>query len=183
MRLQGQCEELGCGGAQARASQEACEGGQVRQRCARGRRGEGTTSFAVFWFCLADDFGPPGSRPLWSTSREGALVLPFPLSRDLTRSQILLLCGPPGLGKTTLAYVLARQAGYQVLEVNASDDRSGKIVEDRIRNALDSRALTGSGGLEGSKPTCVVIDEIDGAGGGGETVSAIFAGGEKEADA
>lgn len=90
----------------------------------------------------------------------------------LTRTQILLLCGPPGLGKTTLAYVLARQAGYQVLEVNASDDRSGKIVEDRIRNALESRALTGTGGLEGSRPTCVVIDEIDGAGGGGETVSA-----------
>lgn len=85
--------------------------------------------------------------------------------------QILLLCGPAGLGKTTLAYVLARQAGYQVLEVNASDDRSGKIVEDRIRNALESRALTMDGGMAGNKPTCVVIDEIDGAGGGGESAS------------
>ena len=85
--------------------------------------------------------------------------------------QILLLCGPPGLGKTTLAHVLAKQAGYQVLEVNASDDRTGRVVEERIRNALESRALTMDGGMSGNKPTCVVVDEVDGAGGGGESVS------------
>ena len=83
----------------------------------------------------------------------------------------MLLTGPPGLGKTTLAHVLARQAGYQVHEVNASDDRTGKVVEERIRNALESRALSGSGGMSGNKPTCVVVDEVDGAGGGGESVS------------
>ncbi|KAK4052058.1 Chromosome transmission fidelity protein 18 [Microbotryomycetes sp. JL201] len=83
--------------------------------------------------------------------------------------KVMLLSGPPGLGKTTLAHVLARQAGYQVLEINASDDRTGKVVEERIRNALESTALTKEGGLAGSRPTCVVIDEVDGAGGGGET--------------
>ncbi len=29
------------------------------------------------------------------------------------------MSGPPGLGKTTLAHVVAAQAGYKVLEVNA----------------------------------------------------------------
>ncbi|GAA5862595.1 hypothetical protein JCM8547_002120 [Rhodosporidiobolus lusitaniae] len=103
---------------------------------------------------------------------------PDPYGRP--QEKVLLLSGPPGLGKTTLAHVLARQAGYQVLEINASDDRSGKVVEERVRNALESGALTtgfsaaekGKGkGREGGtkRPTCVVIDEVDGAGGGGES--------------
>lgn len=32
--------------------------------------------------------------------------------------QVLLLCGPPGLGKTTLAHVAARHCGYRVVEVS-----------------------------------------------------------------
>ncbi|XP_040604275.1 chromosome transmission fidelity protein 18 homolog isoform X5 [Mesocricetus auratus] len=35
------------------------------------------------------------------------------------RQKVALLCGPPGLGKTTLAHVVARHAGYCVVEMNA----------------------------------------------------------------
>lgn len=34
-------------------------------------------------------------------------------------AQIMLISGPPGLGKTTLAHVVAKQAGYSVYEINA----------------------------------------------------------------
>jgi chromosome transmission fidelity protein 18 len=33
--------------------------------------------------------------------------------------KILLLSGPPGFGKTTLAHVIGKQAGYNIVEVNA----------------------------------------------------------------
>ena len=77
----------------------------------------------------------------------------------------MLLSGPPGLGKTTLAHVVAQHAGYNVFEINASDARSADVVDERIRPALESGAMIGS-----SKPNLVVIDEIDGATGGSDSV-------------
>ncbi|KAJ9109280.1 hypothetical protein QFC21_000609 [Naganishia friedmannii] len=81
---------------------------------------------------------------------------------------VLLMSGPPGLGKTTLAHVVAKQAGYDVFEINASDDRNAGTVSQRIKNALDA----GSGLRSKGKPTCVIIDEIDGSAGGDMDVPA-----------
>jgi hypothetical protein len=46
-----------------------------------------------------------------------------------------------------------------------SDARSGQVVDERIRPTLECGAAVGS-----SKPVLMVVDEIDGATGGGETV-------------
>ena len=83
--------------------------------------------------------------------------------------KILMLTGAPGLGKTTLAHVCAKQAGYEVLEINASDDRSRDVVKNRIRTSLGTesvKTVTNSKNSDGSqklaKPICVVVDEVDG---------------------
>jgi len=85
--------------------------------------------------------------------------------------KLLLLTGPPGLGKTTLAHVCVRQAGYEVQEINASDERSGAVVKGRIRDMVatenvrgstTSQSTTGSKIRKAGKPVCVVIDEVDG---------------------
>ncbi|KAI0425546.1 hypothetical protein F5Y09DRAFT_346616 [Xylaria sp. FL1042] len=94
--------------------------------------------------------------------------------------KILMLTGPPGLGKTTLAHVCARQAGYEVMEINASDDRSRDVVKNRIRTSLGtenvktvqhSKTQT-SKQQKVARPVCVVVDEVDGvvtgSGGSGE---------------
>ena len=41
-----------------------------------------------------------------------------------------LLFGPPGLGKTTLAHVVARHCGYRIEELNASHDIKTDSMKD-----------------------------------------------------
>lgn len=94
--------------------------------------------------------------------------------------KILLLTGPPGLGKTTLAHVCARQAGYEVMEINASDDRSQNVVKGRIRTSLGTESvktvehakIKPGEKAKVARPVCVVVDEVDGvttgSGGSGE---------------
>lgn len=76
-----------------------------------------------------------------------------PFNRPTKR--ILLLHGPPGIGKTTIAHLIAKQLKYDSLEINASDERAGQQVRDKIYNALDTHTFSGN-------PTCIIADEIDG---------------------
>ncbi|KAL8593155.1 hypothetical protein ACOMHN_009810 [Nucella lapillus] len=73
--------------------------------------------------------------------------------------KVALLSGPPGLGKTTLAHIVAKHAGYNVVEMNASDDRSVEAFTNKIEAATQMRAVMGAD----PRPNCLVIDEIDGA--------------------
>ncbi|ETW08306.1 hypothetical protein, variant 1 [Aphanomyces invadans] len=84
--------------------------------------------------------------------------------------KIILICGPPGAGKTTLASIAARHAGYNPIEVNASDDRTAGVLRDKIINAMEMQAIFGN-----NRPNCIILDEIDGAMAGQEGKGAIAA--------
>jgi replication factor C subunit 1 len=95
---------------------------------------------------------------------------------DLNNWRALLLSGPPGIGKTTAAQVVAQTNGYEPLEFNASDVRSKKILEASISEMMDNRTMTEffqpKSAAAGKKPAEVkllqgkkvvlIMDEVDG---------------------
>lgn len=81
-----------------------------------------------------------------------------------TFTKAILLYGPPGIGKTTMALSAARTYGFEPLEINASKSiRSFEDVE-KIKDACRSPVSIHSF-IRGDKTkrTCVILDEVDGS--------------------
>ena len=86
----------------------------------------------------------------------------------------VLISGPPGVGKSSAATIIAKQLGFEVVEVNASDTRgaSGKDVKDgvagkasnAVREMVTNRAVNFFTGK--AKKMCLIMDEVDGMSGG-----------------
>ena len=80
----------------------------------------------------------------------------------------IMLHGPPGIGKTTAAHLVAELEGYDIVESNASDTRSKKLVEEGLRGVLSTNSLNGyfaGGGKKveaGKKKMVLIMDEVDG---------------------
>lgn len=84
--------------------------------------------------------------------------------RNPSFSGAIMLSGPPGIGKTTLALAAAKTMEFEPLEINAS--RSIRSFEDvqKIKDACTS-AVSIQSFLRGerNRKTCVILDEVDGS--------------------
>ena len=54
----------------------------------------------------------------------------------------ILIAGPNGIGKSCLAYTLAKELGYNIIEINASQCRSGKALLTLFGEALQSHRIS-----------------------------------------
>ena len=78
------------------------------------------------------------------------------------KHKIILIGGPPGVGKTTLANIVAKQCGYEPFIVNASEERTTDKLILKIYNSTLSHNLTNMKKDQKRKPSCLILDEIDG---------------------
>ena len=76
-------------------------------------------------------------------------------------SNCLFLHGPPGIGKTTMAKLLFKKYNYDVLEYNASDTRTAKIIQDKLNKVGGSHNVVDFMCNKKTK-IAVILDEIDG---------------------
>ena len=72
----------------------------------------------------------------------------------------LLLVGPPGIGKTTIGYLVAKQFGYDMIGLNASDVRSKSRINEILSPVLGNVSVLGD--------PMIFVDEVDGIHGRGD---------------
>ena len=74
----------------------------------------------------------------------------FPSSK-----KILILNGQPGIGKTTITHVFAKEKNYELFELNASDLRNKSKLKEILKPVVEQKPLI-------KKNKLILIDEADG---------------------
>ena len=71
------------------------------------------------------------------------------------KKKAIILHGPPGVGKTTLAHVVALETNSEIFELNASDLRNKGKLQEILKPAMEQKSLT-------KKKKIILVDEVDG---------------------
>ncbi|MFH0808650.1 MAG: replication factor C large subunit [archaeon] len=75
--------------------------------------------------------------------------------KSFPRKRAVVLHGPAGVGKTSLAYAVAAESDSEILELNASDLRNKEKVGEIVGPASRQKSLFGKGKI-------ILVDEVDG---------------------
>ncbi|ETO05997.1 replication factor C large subunit [Reticulomyxa filosa] len=128
---------------------------------------------------LVDAYKPQTSKDLIGNSSGLSKLRTFLLSWNINYNQdkdnftrACLVDGPPGIGKTSAVHVIARECGFDIIELNASDTRSKNLLNATLKESLNSHSMhdfykekvTKEGEMVIGKSVgkVLVMDEVDG---------------------
>lgn len=93
---------------------------------------------------------------------------PYARDNDGSSFKAALLSGPPGIGKTTTAHLVCKELLFDVVEFNASDTRSKKLLKEEVSQLMSNTSLKGyltGDDKTASKRHVLIMDEVDGMAG------------------
>ncbi|CUG91424.1 replication factor subunit 1, putative, partial [Bodo saltans] len=122
----------------------------------------------------ADKYKPTSlSQMCYPTCANKLLGWMSMFDKDPKLPRAALLSGPPGVGKTTSVYLVAKELGKTVLEYNASDFRSKKSLHEHVAQVINNRVFASNGLVRQQQSNAVennfvlLMDEQDGCDLGG----------------
>ncbi len=74
------------------------------------------------------------------------------------KKKAIILHGPPGIGKTSIVYALAKEINSEIFELNASDLRNRGKLKEILKPAIEQHSLSKKGKI-------ILVDEVDGISG------------------
>ena len=79
----------------------------------------------------------------------------------MIRQKAILLIGPAGVGKTSIAYALANDYNMSVIELNSSDIRTEDAIQSKLQETVKTTNLL-SFTKKKTRGKLILIDEVDG---------------------
>lgn len=113
----------------------------------------------------SSEFSPILSDFIVGAKKEVNLLRQWLLSKPSEREKKgMFIYGPPGIGKTTMANLVAKECGFQCIELNASDHRS----ESKLKSLIDTQThgmMSYFCKQKSSVKRCIIMEEVDGLNG------------------
>ena len=79
----------------------------------------------------------------------------------IPKKRAIIIAGKPGIGKTSAAVALANDFNWEIIELNASDDRNREKIRKVATSGALNETIANSGEYIPSRKKLIVLDEAD----------------------